>query len=230
MFTDSPSRMILLVGMAVIMTAVYVAFIYYFLRRRRYPHTNIFKFFPKLLPVIVAIFATMISLSIYIIPSRDLKTEGSWAPTSTKERIQFLEQDISKIQDELMQLKSKFSTITETNNVVLTTSNQNVADLAVRISESEKAIKKFEGLFISDAEKLVTLPLLQRDFQAVTEDLKSVKSAVGDLRSLLTEINNQNRWVIGTLALGILALVLPAVKSLLAPTTREGQSKGQQSH
>jgi len=100
--------------------------------------------------------------------------------------------------------------------------------------DNSMAIKSFESLILSDAEKLLTLPLLKRDLSSVGNEIKSLKSEVNTLRSLMAESSNQNRWLIGTLAFGMWALVLPVIRSVMSAgkvdegkggTDKEGSNK-----
>lgn len=90
-------------------------------------------------------------------------------------------------------------------------------ELRQKVEEQSKAIERFEGLFLSEAERLITLPLLQRELEGVRNETAAVKENLRTLSGLVGEMNNQNRWSVGVLALGMLVLVIPVIRSLLPP-------------
>ncbi len=104
-----------------------------------------------------------------------------------------------------------------------------VQRLGLSVSANNKAINSFESLLISDAERLVTLPLLKGEIKTVRQELVASKNETQALRLLVAEMNNQNRFLVGTVALVLLAvatsLIIPAVKSLFA-SRREEQEEG----
>lgn len=97
--------------------------------------------------------------------------------------------------------------------------------LEQRLDKDSKGLEELRALFLSDGERAVTLPLLKRDVQGLTAEVASVKDNLVGLRAMMTEATNQNRWVIGTLGVGMLALVIPAVRSMLPGAKKEEEEK-----
>lgn len=78
------------------------------------------------------------------------------------------------------------------------------------MDKNSQAIAKFESLLITDSERLISLPIVLHDLQSLKDDIKSVEQGLSNIYTIMNETNEQNRWVIGTLAFGLLSLVLTA--------------------
>ncbi len=79
-----------------------------------------------------------------------------------------------------------------------------------KVDKNSQAIAKFESLLITDSERLISLPIVLHDLQSLKDDIKSVEQGLSNIYTIMNETNEQNRWVIGTLAFGLLSLVLTA--------------------
>ena len=173
----------------------------------------------NVLPVFVAILAGVAALWVVF--------SGGFTSIEIHEPVKgSLVQDdqIPKFQKRIDELELQFKNLQQTTSIVSGIENgSDISKLIDLIAESKtnseknsKAIKSFESLILSDAEKLLTLPLLKRDLNSIDSEIKSLKSEVSTLRTLMAESSSQNRWLIGTLAFGMLALVLPAIRSIVS--------------
>ena len=77
----------------------------------------------------------------------------------------------------------------------------------------EEKVSQFEGLLLTEAENLITLPLLKKDIENINKDISLVKQQIAIQSSLFEESQSQGRWLIGTLGLGLLALIVPLFKN-----------------
>jgi len=88
------------------------------------------------------------------------------------------------------------------------------AALQTEVGGLKAAVSRFEGLLLSDAEKLLTLPLVKRDMDVFRSEIVGMRAQMELQTRVLQEAQTQGRWIIGTLALGMLALVVPAFLAL----------------
>jgi hypothetical protein len=174
--------------------------------------TNVFPIFVALLAGVAALWVAfsggLTSIEIHEPVQQILMPEER--SLELQVRIESLEKKYINLQQTAISVSGVEDGSDFNNLLVLLAESKTVSD------ENSNAIKSFESLILSDAEKLLTLPLLKRDLGSVGNELNSLKSEVNTLRSLVSESNNQNRWLIGTLALGMLALVLPAIRSVMS--------------
>jgi hypothetical protein len=178
------------------------------------------RYMPKwsLVPVLLAAVGTAVSL-VFTLFNRSLTPEPLVISTATTdERVKQIEDRVKRLSEMLDAIQKQGSTPSNGGSDAVA-----LASIEQRVTHNSDAIHKFEDLLVTDASRLVTLPLMQRDFQAIKEDITSAKDNISGLRALLAETNSQNRWVIGTLALGMLGLVIPAVKSLVSPGSKRGE-------
>jgi hypothetical protein len=177
----------------------------------------------KLLPFLVATFAGILTLATFVLTRSQSDAD---ARTMTSFEVTELTEQVAGIDERLTTLASQL-TVIETANAGVTSDGEGVAiqvaTLQSAVADNELAIERFEGLLLTDAERLITLPLLQRDLVTIRADIAATKAKVTDFSQLVAETNAQNRWVIGTLALGMLALVVPAMRSAFSsPSTKDG--------
>lgn len=88
-----------------------------------------------------------------------------------------------------------------------------ILNLKKEIDLNRDKIRNFEDLFLTDAENLITLPLLKRDIDGLRNDILSIKNNINSQIIITQEMQTQNRWIIGTLGLGMLALLVPVIRS-----------------
>jgi hypothetical protein len=89
-----------------------------------------------------------------------------------------------------------------------------------RVSAIEDGVQKIEGIIATDAERLVSVPILLREVESLRSEINSLK----DQQSLhaktfqdgVSEAKGQARWILGTLGVGLLALVVPLVRSSMS--------------
>jgi amino acid transporter len=222
---DSHQRILLF---ATIGTVLYTAVtLLYLVRRRAYKNYRTSDAVRRLFPIIITIFTAMIALVTFVVSRLPSEQKPPAVVISNSEhRLKAIEGDVKRLTMMMDTIEKQLAQVPAS----ITTNGQSPSPAALtvidqRITQNTEAIHKFEQLFVTDASRLVTLPLMQRDFQAVKDDLASVKENVSGLRAQVTEAGTQNRWVIGTLALGMLALVVPAVRSLFAPGGKKEEQK-----
>jgi hypothetical protein len=204
------------IAAAIIAALVYLVFIYSRFRRSKTFQRRPSDILARLLPALLATFAGMISIVFFFLnkPATRLDT-FRYSSEEYAARVKQLEVEIDKM------IAAQREQIQKTETLKGSELGAAIAQLDQRITKNTDSIAKFEQLVMTDASRLVTVPIMQRDLQSLKDDITSVKTDVNGLRTLLAETGTQNRWVIGTLALGMLALVIPAVKSLLTPTAAQ---------
>jgi hypothetical protein len=183
---------------------------------------------PKLLPALVTVVTAIITIVVFIAQSGQLSSLLGSMPggSSDRERIETLRDQVRELESEVTAINQRLAEATERSSEPNGGLDPTiVAALEARTASNADAIEKFSGLLLTKPEQVITLPLMQRDVQAVREDLASVKGQVKDLSSLMTETAGQNRWVIGTLALGMLTLVVPVARSLLSSGGKKGAAE-----
>lgn len=79
-----------------------------------------------------------------------------------------------------------------------------------RMDKTEESVARFEALIPSQAERLVTVPILQRDLEGVQQRIDALDVSLGNLRAFSSESQTQTRWIIGVMAFGMLAIVIRA--------------------
>ena len=77
-----------------------------------------------------------------------------------------------------------------------------------RMDKTEESVARFEALIPSQAERLVTVPILQRDLEGVQQRIDALDVSLGNLRAFSSESQTQTRWIIGVMAFGMLAIVI----------------------
>jgi hypothetical protein len=219
-------RQILLIAVIATIFSTLVMFLYTWRRSRSYDTSDTLR---KLLPIIVAIFGAMVPLAAVLFNRLQTEQPIALATLTTEDRVKALEEQVKRLSGTLDAIEKQLAQpASNPTNGAQPISPVALASIDQRLTQNAEAIHKFEQLLVTDASRLVTLPLMQRDFQAIKEDVSSVKDNITGLRALLSETGSQNRWVIGTLALGMLALVVPAVKSLLMPGGKSVDTKSEQ--
>lgn len=78
----------------------------------------------------------------------------------------------------------------------------------IEIETINSKISKFEKLFLSDAENLITLPLLIKDIENIDTGINSLKEEVDIQSKFFQYMHNQTKWIMGTLALGLIAVII----------------------
>lgn len=97
--------------------------------------------------------------------------------------------------------------------------NNALRKIETRVTVVESGIEKIQEIIATDAERLVTVPILLREIDTLRSDIKTLKDQqliVGEsLKEDVTEAKAQARWILGTLGIGLLALVVPVVRSTI---------------
>jgi hypothetical protein len=209
------SRLVLVMT-ATLATVIYAAVAYRFMLKRKHAvRTDVLKMFPVVLSILAAMMSVM-----FVFVSRTSDTKTSFFMSSQDRELRDLSRNVSSLEDQLKGMEIKLATLSPSSPTNSVPQNVVISEMQATLSKHDVAINQFEGLVISDAEKLITLPLMQRDFKNIQNDISTVKERVNDLSSMITETSGQNRWVIGTLAFGMLALVLPVIKSMFVPNSK----------
>jgi hypothetical protein len=99
-------------------------------------------------------------------------------------------------------------------------SNGTISSMQTDLVKNTEAISNIQKLVLAEPVRLITLPLLQKDIQGIKEDLSTTKENVKSLNGLITETSGQNRWIIGTIGLGMLALVIPSIRSIFGQSSK----------
>ena len=216
------SLKIMTLMLAMIGTLTYVVLIYfYILKRKMVQRPEIIK---RMFPALVATFTalTAVSFTFFMRPS-----SGNFSIFDTRDKeiimqIEDLHAQTTRLNAQLTKLQTSLPSVSTNQSVDFALL---ITPIKTQVEKNEEDIHKFERLLLSDAEKLITLPLLQRDLSSFKTELQATKDNVSNLATLVAETNGQMRWIIGTLALGILALVAPAVKSMFVQSGNQQSAK-----
>lgn len=212
-----------MIGLAVLTAAEYFYAVVWYLRNKHHLHDRLEYFLGRILPLSLALLAGIYALSLNI----------SWEGPS---RIA-IRTDIANLQHQFNALSARVESLDRVSQTIPLDANRHVQSSTTKLGTETSAVQRLEialaaqaetlkgidALLLSAPERFVTIPLLQRDFQSLKEEMSSTKAALDTLRTLLTEATSQNRWTIGTLALGMLVLVVPVVRSMLGPSALERQ-------
>ena len=95
-----------------------------------------------------------------------------------------------------------------------------IRSLEARLAKTEGSVEKVEGLILTDPERLLTVPILVREVQSLRTEVSGLRDQMvlqsETLRESVQEAQSQARWILGTLGLGLLALVIPIVRSAVS--------------
>jgi hypothetical protein len=211
---DNLQVRVLVVVLSLAGSVAYIWFAYRLLLRRRYGRVP--DLLPKLIPVLITTLAAMSTVIALIFSGSENRREMIWWPfTTSHPSSQDQSAKIAELQAKVEELNRQLISLAATPRGQQQPTDAALAVIEKKLDSDSERISKFEQLFLSDAERLITVPLLQRDIKSIKDDLPTIREQVKGLSGLVTETSGQNRWVIGTLAFGMLALVLPAVRSLL---------------
>jgi len=174
----------------------------------------------KMFPITIAILASILSV-IFLLVSKSNEAGFPIFTSSRDTELHKLSTKIDAVEYKVASLQDKIEAIPLVIEPNTFRQEAVISQIQVTLTKHDDYLKKFEGLVMSEPEKLITLPLMQRDFQNLQNDISTVKERVNDLSSMITETTGQNRWVIGTLAFGMLALVLPVIKSVFTTISKK---------
>jgi len=180
--------------------------------------------FTKIFPALITVMAAMLSLFFFFIQSKEKSTFFQIRNTTdNKEIIEKLGSKVQKLEAQILKIESLAKPVKDINvgSPDVSVFQKSIEGLKQSISENSLAIEKYNDLLLTKPEQLITLPLLQKDIKVIKDDITTVKGQVTDLRVLLSETAGQNRWVIGTLALGMLTLVVPVIKSVFSSSSKK---------
>ena len=93
----------------------------------------------------------------------------------------------------------------------------------LRLVGVDSRIDSLERLLVSEPERLVSLPLMKRDIQAVRDESLAQREAQRSMSALIQESANQNRWSIGVLAMGVIGIL---ANVFLKKSEKEKQTEG----
>ena len=170
--------------------------------------------------------ATIIAAMTAIIGITTVLFEGLQLPKS--KMYLYNKYEISEMIKEFNVLEARLDSIKQRNFLIKLDSLQNhgivskeIVKLKKEIDLNKNKISKFENLLLTDAENLITLPLIKRDIEGLRSEISSIKNNINSQKSMIQEMQTQNRWIIGTLGLGILALLIPVIKSSFGSTNKQ---------
>lgn len=169
--------------------------------------------------ILIGILAVLMTIFISIL-GKDGKEESKVSDIKyLTNHLNNYEDRISNIEKRIELFNDSLFTITafDTSQILL---NQ----IKKRIDNNTKSIAKFEGLILSDAEYLITLPLLKQEISNIKTNINDLKNQINSQNNMFEETQNQNRWILGTLGLGILAIIVPIVRStFMSQKNRENE-------
>lgn len=209
---ESAYRIVLVAG-SVAVAVLYLAFILLRFRilDRPFRSLEIRRFFP----VAVAATATILGMATVLFETSGRSLFRSRAEVLSvefrvlAERMEDLTRRTKKLEESFVQVPPP----TDGGKPTTAARPAEIAQLQRGLVETQSAVKKFEELLMTDAEKVVTLPLLKGDLRALDNQIAALKQQVTSQTLLLQETQAQNRWIIGTLGLGLLALIVPVVRA-----------------
>jgi len=211
------SFLLFLIISATVLTVAYTIFSYRFVLKRKMSMRNDLL---KMFPITIAILASILSV-IFLLVSKSNEAGFPIFTSSRDTELHKLSTKIDAVEYKVASLQDKIEAIPLVIEPNTFRQEAVISQIQVTLTKHDDYLKKFEGLVMSEPEKLITLPLMQRDFQNLQNDISTVKERVNDLSSMITETTGQNRWVIGTLAFGMLALVLPVIKSVFTTISKK---------
>ena len=128
---------------------------------------------------------------------------SAWPDTASIDttRLRFLAKNLQSLEDSLRNTNRSLASVEDEVAAIRKLFRS-------QFDTTRGAISKIEGLILDEPERLIALPLLRRDIQALKDDLETTKEFIKDTYDLF-------QWLVGTLILGILALIIPYVNSFI---------------
>ena len=174
-----------------------------------------------LIPVLIAAMASIIGIFAGIVGSFDKLNLGAENKFLAKDMM-VLTEKISEMENRLSKIESiPINDLTNDSLGQPLDTNIEIEKIKNDLNKTKSSITKFEELLISDAEKLITLPLMKKELESIKIEIKTLRDNTNSQNHLIQEMQNQNRWIIGTLGLGILALIIPIVKATVGSSRKE---------
>jgi len=136
--------------------------------------------------------------------------KDSWLDLPLRETVALNEDyknRVSQLQLEVARLKSDLSHL----NVIIadsgpsTSASVATANFERRIAEVEKKQATLDRIILDNPQKALELPLLKRDVDAVKQ---SNEQAVASIRQSVDQVYDLNKWLLGSMAVGVLCLAL----------------------
>ena len=76
------------------------------------------------------------------------------------------------------------------------------------IEDLQMQVNQLNSLFINNGERAVSLPLLKMEMEKIQSQINVNTKEIENIREIVVETNNQFRWIIGTLALGLISIII----------------------
>jgi hypothetical protein len=216
LFSMDSKFLLVVLALAASYTAL-VTFILLWRRYRRGDRPSITRQeMTRLFPILLTALAAMVGLAsgVLAIPSETRLTQTDIQATT-----------VSALQTAVAQLRSEVAAWKTTPAVTGSINEADLRFLQATVRANSEAISDFGDLVLTEPQQLLTIPILQRDMVGIRDEVAALDTQVGTLRDLLVETAAQNRWVIGTLALGLLALIVPVARSMLAGPSRKDEKE-----
>ena len=221
---EDPAYRIVLLGASVAVAVLYLAFILVRFRILDRPFRSIE--ITRFLPVAVAATATIIGMATVLFESsgrslfRPRPEILSVEFRTLAERLEDVTRRTKKLEEALAQSPQ----LSPGDSPTSVARPADIAQLQQGLANTQSAVKKFEALLMTEAEKIVTLPLLKGDLRALDNQIAALKQQVASQTLLLQETQAQSRWIIGTLGLGLLALIVPVVRAAFPSKSEKGNA------
>ena len=165
----------------------------------------------QFLPIV---FATMAALAVGVATLFPTAPTVIERDTSIYERLVEVSSANLRLQDQIDELRSFLQQPTEATSG---SEPRAIRNLEARIAKAESSVTAVESLILTDAERLVTVPILVREVQSMSTEIGGLRDQLAlqseTLRDGIADARSQARWILGTLALGLFALVIPILRS-----------------
>lgn len=203
----------------VIAATISVAYVWFITARRHWEFSSIVA---KIAPILVATIAGLTSIMVVVVLEPE-KRGISGLDTPEAAVVENLDKKLATLTSMTNDLTKQIDALA--NVSAAAASIEELSKYENRIVKLEASVKGFEGILITDAEKLVTLPLLKKDLETIRSEIGSVKELSENQANFFQESLNQSRWILGTLGLGILALIFPIARAALVGKPSENSEE-----
>lgn len=221
----------LIVMITVVSIIVATFYVYFFYRRYYYWSKDRLAFqkssLSKSLPILIAAASALLPLFYFAFRDGDATIFRTKDDVLT-ERISRLELESVILARQAANMDSLMSQVRLNTSSRPVTSTEMVTQVSVLrrdVNSTKSAIHHFEQLLLSDPERLISLPLLKKDLESNQKEIASIKEQVGNQIRLVEETQTQGRWIVGTLGIGILALIVPIAKTAFSQTKDSKKKK-----
>lgn len=217
---EQESFKILYLLMATIAVSISVLYVWFITKRHLYSFSSVTT---KLAPILVATIAALTTFMISFLGTIDERSNDIVGDQIVIEKNNY-ENKIEGLEHKLLALEDNMRNLSRLTESVDSVPNiESISKYESRLSTTEEKISDFEGLLITEAEKLVTLPLIKQELVSIKNELDSLKSLNESQTKFFQESINQSRWILGTLGLGMLALIFPIARSSLSNGKNENE-------